>query len=316
MRYLIRKFESSAIRKVLYVICLTAFIINPASVSATTLALEIKFDKAEYLLGEPVYMTAILRNTGDKPVNAPSWFNAKTSDLRINIIRPDGKQIGYVPLAFLDSDEPYLPLSPGSVVAAVIPVFYGGRGWTFDAPGDYSVRAIYNPRGIKVFVASNKVNLLINKAESEAGRFLFSNGKASDEAGKFLLWQSGDHLRQGIAHLENLADKYPKSLINNYAWLAIGKNYSRQFRDYSINRVRPPQYENAIKYLNRVEDHAIPNHLRALKYIASAKSNIGLGRKAAARNMLEKAKANIGDSPALMVHMDTINRLTKSLVDN
>ena len=273
-----------------------------------SITLKLSADKSVYVLGEPVYVTAQLHNTGTDPVKAPTRLSPKLGEIYITIVPPDGKQFGFVPLAIMDTDEQHTELLPGAMVASVIPIFYSARGWTFSEPGDYYLRAIYQSEGDtnESIVASDKVKVTISDTDMGPGQFLIKDEKASDEAGKFLLWQSGDHLRRGIAHLQNMVDRYPKTSLADYVWLAIGRNLSREFKDYSANRLRPPNYGEAMKYLKKVNEKKLPKHLVVRKRLAEAKVQIGLGNKATAREILEKTKQMIGNTPELQEYINQL----------
>jgi hypothetical protein len=102
-------------------------------------------------------------------------------------------------------------------------------------------------------------------------------------------------------------------LINQYTWLAIGKNYSREFKDYSVNRIRKPDYNKAIKYLNRVNDKTIVKHLQIMKYVALSESYLQTGDKAAARKMFNKASLIVQGNPSLQTYIKPYNNLEKLL---
>lgn len=275
------------------------------------MALKLSIDKSEYFLGEPIYARVSLENTGSEALNVPYLFDIESGDIQILVIRPDGRQFGYVPLALLDSDYAPVKLAPKSSMTTIIPIFYGGRGWSFTAPGTYSLRAIYEPKKSGDKAISNKVTITVRKEESEAGKYLFDAGHASDEAGMFLVWQSGDHLRAGIAHLENLTDKYPNSILNNYIWLAIGKNLGRQFKDYSVNRLRQPKYDESDRYLNKVKDNMLPRSLVVRKYLTLANNNIEQKKYAAAKEMLAKSKElmdAVSDIQSINLEYDQLNK--------
>jgi TolA-binding protein len=58
-----------------------------------------------------------------------------------------------------------------------------------------------------------------------------------------LLFESGDHLANGISSLQKIVDKYPQSQLASYANFALGKNFAIDFKDFQKGRVRKAEIE-------------------------------------------------------------------------
>lgn len=131
---------------------------------------------------------------------------------------------------------------PGEEIAAAFPIFYGALGWTFDRPGTYRVTAEYRHPSRAHGEPVRSVPVAVTVAgEAGIGALLMTGTSASEEAGKFLLWQRGDQLQAGQALVSDLFKTYPDSPLADYALLALGRNLSRSFRNYAAGRIRVRQ---------------------------------------------------------------------------
>jgi hypothetical protein len=202
----------------------------------------------------------------------------------------------FLPLFYADAGGDRKLLAPGEDIAAVVPIFYGGQGWTFRRPETYSITASYRGSAQRrnESLRSNRVTVAV-APENEAGAFLMNDSPASDEAGKFLLWQRGDHLHAGLGRLTNLLSTFPDSPVADYVLLALGRNLSRSFRNYAIGRVRQPDYAAALEYLQKVRTDRLPTFLQIQKNLDEARCLIGLGRQTQAREFVNRAEQLAGE---------------------
>jgi hypothetical protein len=288
----------------------------------SSLELKATADKEAYALGEPVYLNVRLRNISPSPMRILKRLRPDYGLTTIRIVAPDGRSEGFVPLGVVDSDAVPENLPPGAELGSVFPIFFGANGWTFPQPGRYRVDVQYQsarPRVDaatpldRVRVRSTPITITVASVDSEAGTFLIGAGRASNEAGKFLVWQSGDHLRRGIAQLEDLIQRFPQSIIADYARLMLGLSLSRSFKDYSIDRLRPPDHQKSLAYLGQVSDDTVPRYLRVQKHLALARDLAGVNQFEAARESLARVRALIQGHSELQGFADQILRDEESL---
>lgn len=266
--------------------------------SEVSLTLELEVGKQDVVVGEPVYLTARLRNAGTAPVRIASYLNPKGEAIRVRIQRQGSAPVPFVPMAIDDVNDRGQELAPGAAATVVFPVFYGGRGWSFQEPGTYELVAIYQDlknRGSKP-VESHPVTLRVQ--QDEASLFL-TQGDAGREAGKFLVWQEGDHLRRAQAHLQDLLVRFPSSVLTDAVRLAFGVSLSRNFADYSIDRLRPPQFEEALEYLEKIRTENLPPYLQVQKQLVEARSLIGVNRREEADRALASVRERVTKLPEL-----------------
>jgi len=270
-----------------------------SSVQAPTfLTLILEPSKERYVLGEPVYVTVRLKNEGSEPVLGAPNLDPEFGQLNVSVAGGDHKPFRFVPLGILDSDAPRRNLPAGAEVAEVFPVFYGGRGWTFKALGQYTLTATApvtsKGRPEQAIVRSAAVTITIEAGPTvEPGRLLME-GVQGDEAGKFLTWNSGDHLRKGTGRMLSVMERFPESPLNDYIAFALGKNMSRPFKDYSIPRLRPPDCSTAAVYFKRVRPNSLPSFLQIQMHLAEARCAAVAKDIEAKRRALEEARRLIG----------------------
>ena len=217
-----------------------------------------------------------------------------------------------MPLTLIDSDMPMVVLKPREVTGDVVPIFYGARGWTFPEPGTYTITAGFKPAGNKQLMFKAKP-LTLTVGTDTAGALVVKEGLTGDEAGKFLLWQSGDHLRKGIALLGNITEKYPDSVISDYAGFAMGKSLSRHFKDFSTRKIRLPDYKRSLEYLKKVRAEKLPLYLRIQYNLARARCHAELKEPKQATGLINQTRKLMTDRPELLHFEEQITRLIRRL---
>jgi hypothetical protein len=259
--------------------------------TGASLELRLGVEKTNLLLGEPVYATVRLINVGTMAVEVFKALDPQTGDVHIEVSSPNRPRFVFLPLFYADAVDARKPLAPGEEVAAAFPFFYGALGWTFRQPGTYSVTAGYrdSARTHHRPVRSNSVTVTVAD-ESGLGAFLMNDSSASDEAGKFLLWQRGDHLQAGHALLTNLLKTFPNSPVADYVLLAFGRNLSRSFRNYAIGRIRQPDCAAALGYFQKVRPDRLPAFLQIQKNLDEARCLIKMSQPIRAGESMNRAQ--------------------------
>lgn len=214
-------------------------------------------EKKDYQLGEPVYMTFRLVNNKTEKYRVLSTLDPAIGSVTITISSKgadDNKQ--YIPYSEFDYDEGLFTfLEPNQSVSSIVPIFFGANGWTFNEPGLYSIQASYtaaNAKGELEVTGAAPVEIMISDAE--AGSIPINNAidSPSWEAGKFLLWQAGDHLLKGQALLDSVLKNNPNSVLAGYIHSAYAHSFSDHFMDYRNRAVRKADCDRARTHLSRV----------------------------------------------------------------
>lgn len=186
------------------------------SADDTSLRLVLSAPKSTFVVGEPVVLTAELRNVGTTQVAVSPLLNPDYQFLNVEIRRPDMDRFHrFRPAVLADARGARLRrLAPGESMLTEIRVFFGAEGWTFAEPGSYAVRADFgvgDPDG-RDRVASNVLELEIlepaRTADIRARTILTQpDGQLSTQAGLYLLFEGGDHLTQGAGAVRQIGEE-------------------------------------------------------------------------------------------------------------
>jgi hypothetical protein len=230
--------------------------------AAAQLELSLAAPKASFILGEPVAVLARLANTGDEPAQAPRHLRPEYGAVTYNIAGPVTRS--YAPWALKEPAEPYGPLAPGEVLEQSVDLFFAADGWVFLEPGTYEITATM--AGV---APSAPLSISVTEPQGEAESNAAAQLLASDEAGRFLLLRGGDHLKDGIAVLEDIAQDQADSSLAAYANLALGLNQLAPARDFAAGTVRPADPQAAADRLDLVQD-------QPLSLAATVEAKLGL----------------------------------------
>lgn len=191
-------------------------------------------------LGEPVYLSLLVTNTGREPQKIIGGLRPGNGLIEVYLLGGDKEKTLLPPLSKGDFSGA-TTLSPKQTTGSVFPIFFGGNGWNFKKEGEYRIVVQLQIPGKDGFSSFTSEPAIINVKPSAAGKALISgDGRASVEAGKFLLWRSGDHLEAGIKYLTQLSRQYPDSALSSYITSARAQNYSEPFANYIAKEIRVP----------------------------------------------------------------------------
>jgi len=285
----------------------------PAREGTPGLSLRIETERTSYSLGEPVYLTTRLSNSGSDEARFLAMLNPVDGMLTVSVRDPKGEGVGYVPLSSRDGDTPPSPLPPRGEIATTFPIFFGADGWVFQTPGRYAVVASFNVQGGKGesrVIRSNPLEITISDEGAAAGRFLME-GPAGLEAGRFLVWRGGDHLQRGLRRLRELAERYPASPAVDHYRVALGRSLARPFKNYMKGAVRPADYARALEELGRARDEVLPARVRVEKYLGQATSLLGTEKPAEAAEALRRARALVEERAEVANFREQLERLER-----
>lgn len=274
--------------------------------NAPSFRLSLDVGDSTFELGEPVHASLVLTNEGEDSVTVFQNLYPEVGVAGIEIGGASGEARIFVPLSIDDVDDQPEPLESGAFATAVFPIFYGANGWTFAAAGRYRLTAFYEHPSVGggEKLVSETVTITIEPDPSGAAADLMQGEGARDEAALFLVWEGGDHLRKGISDLETLIESYPGSGAADHARLALGTSLSKSFRDYSIGKVREPDYARALGYLEAVDETRFKGYPGVQQSLSRARCLAGLDREEEARNAAAKALDLSGGQPALRERLD------------
>lgn len=256
--------------------------------------------KAQFLLGEPVTVQVSLQNIAADAQDASALLLPEFHMVRYSVIAPDGSEHAFQPIAQYCT-LPALAkktFQPGEKVSEEVRVFAARGGWVFDEPGVWQIRASFEGEGPNApHMLSNSVKLVVapgTAAEQAAARQLMEG-----EAALLLQWERGDHLKDGLRTLEQVAAQVPGSVHALYAHYVLGNNLSQSFFDGKSERAARPQ--EAIPHLEAARalmvgglDSGLPASVRGGVYRQLVASYEAVGQKAQAQLVREEARSRYG----------------------
>jgi hypothetical protein len=262
------------------------------------LVLLLELGKSTLRVGEPVYATVRLINNGSTPFKVHRNIALHGGAVELEIAPDGGTPTFFQPLSETFTLAPPLELAPRMETSATSPIFYGAKGWTLTKyPGTYILRARYSPPGRKpgVMILSDPMTVVVMPGDG-AGEYLM-DGPAATEAGKFLLWLGGDHLKAGIGRLYGLLERYPASPLADYVNLALGRSANREFNDYSRKAIRPPDYRKALEHFGKIRRENLPPYLQIMWLAERVRALVGTGDFQQGHQLIEEATALIDNQP-------------------
>jgi hypothetical protein len=192
--------------------------------------------KERFDLLEPVAVELRLRNLlPDLPLEVDTRLNPDFGVIAVFVRRPDGRVVEYLPIACKLGTPETRTLNPeGSTegedrYSESVLLSFGRRGFYFDEPGEYLVRAIYQGTG-EALIPSNVHRIRVGPPSTrdedelaaryftpEVGMALYLRGSASP------------FLQRGMDVLEEAADRYRDSVVGAKIAEVVAQGVGRPF---------------------------------------------------------------------------------------
>lgn len=262
--------------------------------------LSLSMVKADYLVGEPIWIRTTLTNVSDRRLEIAPLVDPQFTYGKVIFSRPDGTTLGLSPLAILCSrgDLQVETLAAGEARVEDFPVFFGRDGFVLTEPGTYGVQVLY--RGITE--DSGRI-------DSDMSWITVRDSGLIDpveyrEAGLFMMWNEGDHLTEGISQLEALVANYPQSELADWARFALGRNMSVDFSNGITHQLRHRQPGQARMWLEPLLDHIqngqadVPPNVVRDTFIYLGEAYAQLGMRQEARGLLSQWENSYGTTAA------------------
>jgi hypothetical protein len=271
-------------------LALALLALSTPALAAPGLVLDLQADPEPYVLGEPVVLTVSLRNVGTRSVEVGAHLAPDFANVEYFVTPParpgeTARTQRFRPWAIKEPAAPTTRLESGQALEELAPIFYGGGGWTFGAPGTYLVRAVYRGE-----LSSNLAVVEVEEPAEPAVRDAAETFLGSPEVGRFLILGGGDHLAEGMARLERVARARgtPHAVA---AELALGINLSYDHPDFRTGRLRRAHPARALAHLEEAKRGAgrLDTTLRSRQALAGLLERSGQQSRAAAeRHELEQ----------------------------
>jgi hypothetical protein len=234
---------------------------SPAELSlsdGTGLRLELT-GRGTFAYGEPVVAEVKLSLDGTRPeVEVSPQLSPKGENLTVLITDPAGTTRPFRPIARTCGDHSRRvtlgPDTPALYDSAYLG--YGASGLTFERPGTYRLRAVYQvPDGSRVVSARTTVRVRhpLTAVDEQAGELLMGDQQGTLLA---LLGSDSTYLRTGNDALEELLARHGDHPLALYARMAKGTNAGRHFLTLGHDGigVRTADTATAVEELGTVVD--------------------------------------------------------------
>lgn len=222
-------------KKQLYLICFLSLILALISTQNTLaqeaipqkddfekMSFEVRLNKSEYLLLEPVSVEFKFSNQTNEPLKVVS--PEYTSDIRIKSVF-NGKTNYYNDLFGFSINQLRIPrvFQPGESVEE-IGIIKEQVGRIFPEPGNYEIQFILKGNGTE---KTSTVNLVIKEPmgiNKEAFDYLKAF-KKENGGGSLFSWSGKINAQRRKELLQEFVDKYSESEYGEYAILSLGNHY-------------------------------------------------------------------------------------------
>ena len=248
--------------------------------------------RRSYANGEPVVVELQLTNLRSQPRQVQPSLHPNMGFVQIGIARPGGAVSVYEPLIDHCPTDDTVVLGPGETGLEVSAyIGYGKRGFYFEQPGTYELRALYHaPDGSQVLSNICKIRV---RAPGDAVDEEVADLFMGDEQGTllYLLGSDSETLRNGNEAFDVVLDKHGAHPLADYARLVKGINAAREFKSVTADnqvKVREPNLRESMALLSEVASSApvdpltrdmVRGRLAEVQSMAGESGNHGKGKK-------------------------------------
>ena len=193
---------------------------------------------------EPVSVELRLRNASAMPIEIDARLAPEFGNVAIFIRRPDGRIVMHGPIMCQLGDAIRHTLEPLQLDGAnagkdryseLVPLAYGGGGFSFDEPGDYQVRAVYDAFGMTV--SSNTLKLRVGRPMSrEEDRFAADYFSHDVGMTMYLGGSQSPFLSKGMDRLHEAVEQFKESPVAFAAARTLANSVGRDFYRRAENK--------------------------------------------------------------------------------
>jgi hypothetical protein len=208
---------------------LSRYVFPDIETHGAPLELEVR-TRGLYELGEPVRVELKLKNISAQPLPVQPHLQPEDGLTTFYLQRPGGAFVRYVPPVLGVRAPESVELAPGQSIYQTALLSYGAKGFQFEQPGQYLLRAYVEMPGLGMLV-SKLVRLRIiaptQRSTEELAHLLFSR-----EAAKLLYFGRTNRYPRLISELNEATRKYAKSdpALVRHLHAALGTNQERRFK--------------------------------------------------------------------------------------
>lgn len=268
----------------------------------STLSLSLTSDKAVYILGEPIVLSATLTNLGEEPIEIVPIFDPTYGFAGYSIIYPNGDTQQFAPIWHDEGIAIPYKLGAGQSVSDAVRLYFGAAGFTFLQQGNYIVRGYYG--GIISEPLTISVNLSQDDMEIAAADLMLN-----DEVGLFIFAGGGEHLKEALNILNMIRQEFPETLLAGYASFALGVYYSQDGRNFEDNTVRQADHDLAQKLFEEALKKPLPSYFKIHTYSRLIRSFVSVGEPASAGDYLKLFQNEFEGEPLAVIPLSQAQKI-------
>jgi hypothetical protein len=191
--------------------------------------------KSNYEFMEPVALELRLRNLVEQPAEIDARLDPSFGTVAVFVIRPDQRLVAFEPISCQLGEPEIQTLAPAGAedgsdrFSESVFLGYGARGFLFDAPGEYLVRAVYQGPG-DVLIPSETLRLRVATPASPE-QDAFASDFFTDAVGISLALggSQSPFLEKGMNTLAQAREEFPETMLAARAAETLGRSAGRPF---------------------------------------------------------------------------------------
>lgn len=208
---------------------LSQYVFPEIETHGAPLELEVR-TRGLYELGEPMRVELKLKNISTQPLPIQPHLQPEDGLTTFYLQRPGGAFVRYVPPVLRVRAPDLVELAPGQSLYETALLSYGAKGFQFEQPGEYLLRAYVEMPGLGIMVskaARLRVMAPTQRSTEELAHLLFSR-----EAAKLLYFGRTNRNPRLISELNEAVRRYAKSdpALVRHLHAALGANQQRRFK--------------------------------------------------------------------------------------
>lgn len=198
---------------------------------ADDLELEVRANKGNVYIGEPIEISWKLTNKMAAAVRVPGSIGPDQHTTRISVTKPNG-DITHLRLPLDAHDQGHEPeaLAAGKSISSASRIFWSRRGFAFEQPGrhDVNVVLVWEDDGAYFAVEASAeiwVNYPISERDNEIAALMMN-----DDVGRFILTGNRKRFASGARRIDEVIKKHKNHDVSKTLAQILGKERPRKKR--------------------------------------------------------------------------------------
>ncbi|WP_129775612.1 OmpA family protein [Peristeroidobacter soli] len=230
--------------------------------------IRLQAQSAAYPLGYPVAIRLTVNNTGEQALPIVGRLNPRYGMFVIEYRQSGAAEWQTVqPLNWFEpTSDDNARLAPGAITEATIPIYFGDEGWSFDAAGDYEVRARLQVGPPHEDIVSEPITIAVTKLSTPDDLaalqvLLDADGRLAKDVGRLLYFGGRIGDRDDLEPLERATQTLGHTSVGGALRLTLLSQRLRRPIDPTTG-IRPaPNFEDA---MDLIEDTCTDSGVAAM----------------------------------------------------